>query len=133
MKRAAKARPAKATVPHGFVVEALRDLRPEVRRLFSGFAVYVGDRLFLVLRDAVKHPEDNGVWVVLAEGIDPGDASLRRDLPSLRAIGLLGSKIRHWLLIPGDGADFEKQSLDVCELILGRDPRLGRVPQSRRG
>lgn len=100
--------------------------------MFSGYAVYVGDRLVLILRDASKYPEDNGVWVVLAEGMDPADASLRRDLPSLRAIGLLGGKIRHWLLIPSDGVDFEQETLDVCGMILGGDSRVGRVPQSRR-
>jgi hypothetical protein len=125
-------RAAKAKVPHGFVLEALAALRPEVRRMFSGFAVYSGDRLVLMLRDAVKFPEDNGVWVVLAEGTDPADAGLRRELPSLRGIELLGGKIRHWLLIPSDGADFEKEAMDVCELILRGDARLGRVPQSRR-
>jgi hypothetical protein len=131
-KQSAVVRSAKTKPPHAFVVEALDDLRPEVRRMFSGFAVYIGDRLVLMLRDAVKYPEDNGVWVVLSEGTDPADAGLRRDLPSLRAIGLLGSKIRHWLLIPSDGADFEKEALDVCGLILRRDARVGRVPQSRR-
>jgi hypothetical protein len=127
LPRAAKAKP-----PHAFVLEALAHLRPEVRRMFSGFAVYIGDLLVLMLRDAVKHPRDNGVWVVLAEGTDPADVSLRRDLPSIRAIELLGSKIRHWLLIPSDGADFEKEALDVCELILRGDPRVGRIPKSRR-
>ena len=100
--------------------------------MFSGFAVYVGDRLVLMLRDHTKSPKDNGIWLVLAEGVDPADASLRRDFPSIRSIELLGNKISHWLLIPSDGADFETEALDACDLILSRDPRLGRIPQSRR-
>ncbi|MGB7135018.1 MAG: hypothetical protein WBD46_07000 [Acidobacteriaceae bacterium] len=129
MPRAAR---AKAKVPHSFVVEALEAAHPEVRRMFSGFAVYIGDRLVFMLRDAAKSPEDNGVWVVLAEGIDPGDRGLRREFPSLRSIELLGGAIRHWLLIPSDGGDFEREALRACELVLRRDPRLGRIPQSRR-
>jgi hypothetical protein len=122
----------KAKLPHLFVVEALAPLSPEVRRMFSGFALYVGDRLFMMLRDHAKSPQDNGIWLVLAEGIDPKDKSLRRDFPSLRPIELLGSKISHWLLIPSDSADFEREALHACDLILRHDPRLGRIPQSRR-
>ena len=100
--------------------------------MFSGFAVYVGDRLVLMLRDHTKSAKDNGIWLVLAEGIDPKDASLRREFPSIRSIALLGGKIGHWLLIPSDSADFETEALGACDLILSRDPRLGRIPQSRR-
>ena len=129
MRRAPKPKPK---LPHAFVLEALAPLSPEVRRMFSGFAVYVGDRLIFMLRDHTKSPKDNGVWLVLSEGIDPADASLRRDFPSIRSIQMLGNKISHWLLIPSDSADFEREALDACGLILGRDPRLGRIPQSRR-
>jgi hypothetical protein len=129
MPRLSKPKPK---LPHPFVIEALSPLSPEVRRMFSGFAVYIGDRLFMMLRDHVKNPEDNGVWLVLAEGIDPADRSLRRDLPSLRSIQLLGNKISHWRLIPSDGDDFETEALHACDLVLRNDPRLGRIPQSRR-
>jgi len=122
----------KRKVPHSFVLEALDSLSPEVRPLFSGFAVYVGNRLLLMLRDSLKTPQDNGVWLVLAEGVDPDDKGLRRELPSLRSIETLGGKIDHWLLIPSDGDDFEGVALRACELILRGDRRLGRVPKSRR-
>jgi len=119
-------------IPHAFVVEALDSLHPEVRRMFSGFALYVGNTLHMMLRDSAKLPEDNGVWLVLAEGADPADAELRRELPSLRPIRTVGGKIGHWLLIPSDRDDFETVALRACELILRGDSRLGRVPQSRR-
>jgi hypothetical protein len=118
--------------PFPFVLEALAALRPEVRRMFSGFAVYVGDRIVCMLRDHAKSPRDNGVWLVLAEGVDPADKGLRREFPSLRRIELLGGKIGHWLLIPADGGDFEREAGRVCELLLRRDARLGRVPASRK-
>jgi hypothetical protein len=127
-------RPAKAKSrpPHEFVVEALEQLHPEVRRMFSGFAVYVGDRIVCMLREAVKSPRDNGVWLVLAEGVDPAGRALKREFPSLRQIELLGGAISHWLLIPSDGPDFETEALHMCELLLRRDPRIGRVPKSRK-
>jgi hypothetical protein len=123
---------AKQKPPHAFVVEALSALNPEARRLFSGFGIYVGDKIVLMLRDRPQFPQDNGVWIVLSEETDPRDASLRKEFPSLRKIGLLGGKIGHWLLIPGDGPRFEQEAMRACELVLQRDPRLGRVPASRR-
>jgi hypothetical protein len=119
-------------VPHAFVLDALAPLQAEVGRLFSGFAVYSGDRLLMVLRESEKSPRDNGVWLVLAEGTDPSDKSLRRDFPSLRQIDLLHGKMRHWLLLPSDDAAFETLALHACDLMVRRDPRFGRVPVSRR-
>jgi hypothetical protein len=122
----------KQKAPHDFVLEALMPLNPEVRRMFSGFAVYVSDHLVCMLRDSPKSPRDNGIWLVLSEGTDPADPGLRREFPSLRSIELLGDKIGHWLLIPSDGLEFEGEALHVCDLLLRHDPRLGRVPQSRK-
>jgi hypothetical protein len=46
---------------------AVRVRSREVRPMFSGFAVYVGDKIVLMLRDSPKHPEDNGAWLVFSE------------------------------------------------------------------
>jgi hypothetical protein len=128
------ARPAKpkAKAPHAFVVEALMPMNPEVRRMFSGFAVYLGDRIVCMLRDHPKSPRDNGVWLVLSDGTNPADAELRREFPSIRSIELLGDKIGHWLLIPSDSPGFEAEALHACDLMLRHDPRIGRIPKSRR-
>jgi hypothetical protein len=122
----------KQSPPHAFVLEALASLNPEVRRMFSGFAVYIGDRIVCMLRDHDKSPQDNGVWLVLSDGTDPADPKIRREFPSIRTIGMLGNKIRHWLLIPSDSPTFEDEALHACELLLRHDPRLGRIPESRR-
>lgn len=118
--------------PYPFLLEALAPLHPEVRRMFSGFAVYIGDKIVCMLRDHLKSPQDNGVWLVLSENTAPGDRSLRRDFPSIRKIELLGGAIGHWLLIPSDGPDFESEAQRMCELLLRNDGRLGRIPKSRR-
>lgn len=100
--------------------------------MFSGFAVYLGDRIVCMLRDHEKSPRDNGIWLVLSESTDPADPELRREFPSIRSIELLGDKIAHWLLIPSDSPDFEIEALHACDLLLRHDPRLGRIPKSRR-
>lgn len=118
--------------PFPFVVDALAPLHPEVRRIFSGFGIYVGDKIVLMLRDRPTSPDDNGLWIVLSESVDPEDKQLRKEFPSLRKIGLLGGKIGHWLLIPSDGPNFESEALHACDLVLQRDTRVGRIPASRR-
>jgi hypothetical protein len=124
-------KPKRKSAPYPFILEALTPLGPEVRPMFSGFAVYLGDKIVLMLRDSPKQPEDNGVWLVFSEAANLTDAGIRRDFPSLRLIGLLGGKIAHWRLIPADSPTFESEALHACELLLKHDARFGRVPQSR--
>ena len=131
MKKASPVKPRQKP-PHAFVLEALAPLNPEVRRMFSGFAVYVGDLIVFMLREHEKSSEDNGVWLVLSDTVSLADPALRREFPSLRPIGLIGNKFGHWLLIPSDGPEFETEALHACELVLRRDGRVGRVPASRR-
>jgi len=132
------ARSKRKSPPYPFVLEALAPLEPEVRPMFSGHAVYIGDKIVLMLRDSPKIPEDNGLWLVFAEEAEAASAlaskpkSLRKKLPSLRAIGILGGKIKHWLLIPSDSPNFESEAQQACDLLLAHDPRLGRIPESRK-
>lgn len=128
----AKPKPKRRSAPYPFLLDALAPLEPEVRPMFSGFAVYVGDKIVLMLRDSPKHPEDNGVWLVFSETADLADSGILQDFPSLRLIQLLGGKIAHWRLIPADSPMFESEALHACELLLKQDGRFGRVPQSRR-
>jgi hypothetical protein len=100
--------------------------------MFSGFAVYIGDRIVCMLREHVKSPQDNGMWLVLSGSANPADAALREEFPSLRPIELLGGKISHWLVIPSDSPIFEQEALRACDLLLHHDSRFGRVPKSRR-
>ncbi len=90
--------------------------------MFSGFAVYIGNRLVLMLRDHPRSPQDNGIWLVLSEIVSPEDPQLRLEFPSLRGIELLGNKIGHWLLIPSDGPRFEDEAAHACDLLLRHDP-----------
>jgi hypothetical protein len=129
-----KARPPKQKQkpPHPFVLEALAPLNPEVRRMFSGFAVYSGDLLICMLRERDKSPRDNGFWLVLSETANAADPGLRKEFPSLRPIELVCGAIGHWLVIPSDGSDFETEAMHACDLLLRHDTRLGRIPALRR-
>ena len=102
--------------------------------MFGGHAIYIADKVFFMLRNADKTPRDNGLWVIFADGFEPVKdlPSLRKEFPSLRSIHLLHGAIKHWFLLPADGGDFESEALQACERVQARDPRFGRVPQSRK-
>lgn len=116
-------------VPHQFVLDALASLSPYTRPMFGCLAVYVGEKIVLILRDKPPLPADNGVWLATTE---EHHATLRRDFPTMRSIGLLGKKVTGWQVLPMDAPDFEESALRACELVIAGDPRIGKVPASRR-
>jgi hypothetical protein len=124
-------KPRKAA-PHEFVLEALSAVSPRTNPMFGCLAVYVGEKIVLILRDKGRDKRadsDNGVW--LATTVDH-HASLRREFPSMRSIGVFGVAVTGWQVLPADAPYFEEAALRACELILARDPRIGKVPKKRK-
>jgi hypothetical protein len=118
----------RARVPHEFVLDTIASLAPTTRPMFGCLAVYVEDKIVLILRDKENTPTDNGVWLATAV---PHHASLRREFPQLRSIQLFGKIVTDWQVIPTDAPDFEQAALHACVLIIARDPRIGKVPKRR--
>jgi hypothetical protein len=114
--------------PHEFVLEALAALSPATRPMFGCLAVYVGDRIVLILRDKPNPAADNGVWLATTR---EHHESLRREFPHMRSIEVLGKQVTGWQVLPADAPDFEEAALHACELIAARDPRIGKVPSPR--
>ena len=119
----------RSRVPHEFVLDALEAIAPETKPMFGCLAVYVNEQIVLILRDHRDHRADNGVW--LATRAEHHD-SLRREFPQMRSIQLFGTPVTGWQVLPADARDFEESALRACELVLARDPRIGRVPAPRR-
>lgn len=119
----------RAAVPFPFVLEALADQEPMTRPMFGCLAVYVDDQIVLVLRDKAEPVIDNGVWVATTR---EHHKSLRKDLPSLRSITVLGPDVTGWQLIPVDSPNFEDEVLRAVDLVKRRDPRVGKTPKARR-
>jgi hypothetical protein len=115
-------------VPHEFVLDALAELQPRTNPMFGCLAIYVGEKIVLILRDKPSYPADNGVW--LATTHEHHD-SLRGEFPSLRSIQLLGKKITGWQVLPSDSQNFEADALHACELVMAGDPRIGKVPGAK--
>jgi hypothetical protein len=112
-------------VPHEFVLDAIAPLAPWTRPMFGCLAVYVEDRIVVVLRDKQDHAADNGVWLATTKD---HHESLRREFPNMRSIRLLGRRVTGWQVLPADAQDFEEAALRASALIVAGDPRIGNVP-----
>jgi len=97
--------------------------------MFGCLAVYVKDKIVLVLRDKREQTADNGVWLATTE---EHHQSLHREFPNMRSIQVLGKPVTGWQVLPADAPDFERAARRACELVLAGDPRIGKLPGTRR-
>lgn len=115
-------------VPHAFVLDEIASLSPVTRPMFGCVAVYVEDKIVFILRDKRQSPVDNGVWMATTSG---HHESLRKEFPRMHSIRVLGKEPTGWQVLRADDPDFEAAALRLCQLVLARDPRIGKVPKSR--
>jgi hypothetical protein len=115
--------------PHEFVLEAIASLSPRTNPMFGCLAVYVKQKIVLILRDRPTHAADNGVWLATTH---EHHASLREEFPNMRSIHVLGEKPTNWQNLPVDSPDFEEAAMRACELILASDPRIGKTPSAKK-
>lgn len=115
-------------IPYPFVLDALDEIGPETKPMFGSTAVYVEEKIVLILREKSPPDTDNGVWLATTE---EHHASLRNDFPGMRSIQVFGSGVTGWQVLAADAPDFEEATLRACALILKGDPRIGKIPGQR--
>jgi hypothetical protein len=96
--------------------------------MFGCHAIYIGDKIVLMMRNKENGNADNGVW--LATSAEHHE-SLRLIVPSMRPVRLLGA-VSNWQNIPVTADDFEESVGKVCDLILKNDPRIGKIPKAKK-
>lgn len=119
----------KKSAPHQFVLDAIADLSPRTRPMFGCTAVYIEEKIVMILRDKPNQQADNGVWI--ATSVEYHD-SLRPEFPNMRSVCVFGKKVTDWQVLPIEAPDFEEAAMRACELILAGDPRIGKVPGVKR-
>ena len=116
-------------VPHQFVLDAIAHLSPRTNPMFGCLAVYVGEKIVLILRDKRDQTADNGVWLATTQ---EHHESLRREFPNMRSIQVFGKEVTGWQVLPADAPDFEEAAVRASELVAAGDLRIGKVPRARR-
>lgn len=100
--------------------------------MFGCTAVYVEDKIVMVLRDRPTSPEDNGVWIATTR---EHHASLKCDFPNMRSLTLFGkggTGSTGWQILAVDNEDFEESVILACERIVAGDVRIGKIPAIRK-
>ena len=98
--------------------------------MFGLWAIYVNEKIMLILRQRQDFTDTNGVWIATYQ---EHHKSLKIDLPSLCSISTYseGIKETEWQVLPVEADDFEASVRKVCELIKHNDHRIGRIPIPR--
>lgn len=118
----------KKNIPFDFVFDYLVPLDVKVKPMFGLFALYINEKIVLILRQRKEYPGTNGVWIATTR---EHHESLKHDIPSLRSIdpGSDSMAETEWQLIPADADDFENSVIKACDLIKHGDLRIGRIPK----
>lgn len=120
---------AKKTAPFQFVLDELESLSPYTKPMFGCTAIYVDEKIVLILRDRETSQEDNGIWIATTQ---EHHASLKREFPMMRSIQVFGPGVTGWQVLPADDSGFEEAVLNVCSLIRDRDSRIGKIPAQKK-
>jgi hypothetical protein len=129
MKRAAKDYPyLKRRDPFPFVLDELNSIRPTIKRMFGFTSVYLDEKLLCSLRDSVRQPGSNGMWLyTTTEHVE----SLGREFPQLPKRQLWRSGKNAWVILASRLEYFEEYAFKACELILKGDQRIGRITRPK--
>ena len=129
MKRALTNSARKRREPFPFVLEELEPIRPTIKPMFGMTSIYLGDKLLCSLRNSVKQPNTNGMWLyTTTEHVD----SLAREFPGLskRQLWRSRSSEKAWIVLASRLENFEEYAFKACELMLRGDQRIGRISRA---
>jgi hypothetical protein len=110
-------------LPYDFVLQYLYPVRPEIRKMFGYYGLFVNGKNVLLLRNVEKNPEFNGVFI----GTSPPyfDALSSEIHTSHMEFDLDGSQ-HSWIFLSEDLDDFEEKVKLACEMIKNGDKRIGK-------
>jgi len=110
------------------VFDYLFPYEPVVKPMFGCHALYIGEKIVLILRDREDNTESNGVWIATKR---EHHKSLLKELKSMTGISVFGEGESNWQMIPVSSIHFEKDVIHCCELIVKDDIRIGNIPKKK--
>jgi len=121
----------KKKIPFDFILDYLHPMDINIKPMFGCYAIYSEGKILIILRKKNDHTEANGVWIATGK---VHHESLRRELPSLKSIYILseGKGETNWQMIHEKADDFEESAVKICEMILRKDKRVGKIPNSKK-
>lgn len=99
--------------------------------MFGCHAIYVEEKIMLILRHRDDHQSSNGIWIATSS---EHHHSLKKEFSNLCSIDVLssGKGDTDWQMLPIDDENFEEKANKLTDLILNHDVRIGRIPKSKK-
>jgi hypothetical protein len=121
----------KKKIPFEFVLDHLHSLDITIKPMFGCHAVYAQGKILVILRKREDHTDANGMWI--ATGKEHHE-SLKKELSSMKSVHILsdGKGETNWQMIHEEEDDFEESAIKICELILRKDVRIGKIPKPKK-
>ena len=120
----------KKKIPYDFIFDYLYPLKIIIKPMFGCHAIYLDEKIFLILRKSNTHHESNGIWIATSK---EHHESLKAELPSLISVYVLseGKGETNWQMISDASDDFEESAIKICEMLLRNDARIGKIPKRK--
>ncbi len=117
-------------IPFNFVLDELHSLTPVVRPMFGCHAIYVREKIMIILRDKPVHPEANGIWIATSNEYHD---YLRKKIGKIKSVYILsgGKAETNWQMIGKKEDDFEEKAIRICQLIIKGDLSIGKIPKRK--
>ena len=98
--------------------------------MFGCHAIYIGEKIFFIVRDKPEHEDCNGIWIATSYEHHP---SLKKEFPALGTVSVLTKPGREteWQILQKDEDDFETNVLKICAYIIKKDERIGKIPKRK--
>ena len=121
----------KKRIPFDFILDYLHPLDVIIKPMFGCHAIYSEGKIRLIVRKKNDHSDANGLWIATGK---EHHASLKKELPSMQSVYILsdGKGETGWQMIHEDADDFEEAATKICEMILKKDERIGKIPTLRK-
>lgn len=121
----------KKKIPFDFILDYLHPLEVTIKPMFGCHAIYANGKILLIVRKKEDHEDANGVWIATGK---EHHASLKKELPSMQSVYILsdGKNETGWQMIHEHADDFEESVTKICEMILRKDERIGKIPKGKK-
>lgn len=119
----------KKQLPYDFIFDELEGTDYLVKPMFGGHAVYVGEKIVLILNNKERLKEDMGIWVCIP---DEFTQEMKTEFPQLKGVSFFEDENSAWQCLREKETDFEPLALEFCKMIKRGDPRIGRIPKPKK-
>jgi hypothetical protein len=95
-----------------------------VKPAIGMFYIYYDRKIVLIFRLVGKNPQHNGIWISTKR---EHHTSLKTEIPAITDFVFDDEFDTDWLLLSNSHDDFESAAIQLCELVLDKDERIGKV------